>query len=180
MRKTEINSIIIVEHMAHGLRFIRSSPKTIEVYVEVAVEPKISPGYSDIVIPTNIAPINFRILEEGQLYFAKIHADDDKAIEIFSKTGLMRIPPREWWALLRSNKGNKIFFDIYVKDAVQGWRKFRSISNTVAKDDIDGYVVYRRMKPIYNWWKGIGFFSVILQITMNTSLCTAGHSKKDV
>src|SRR4030065_640256 len=141
-----------------GLWFIRSSPKAIEEYVEVAVEPGISPDYSDIVIPANISPINFRILEQGQLYFARIHADGGKAIDIFSKTGLMRIPPREWRALLKSNKGNKIFFDIYVMDAGQGWKKFRSITNTIAEDDIDGYVVYRRMKAIYNWWKGIGVY----------------------
>src|SRR4030042_3945132 len=141
-----------------GLWFIWNSPKIIKEYIEVAVEPRINPDYSNIVIPTNIAPINFRILEQGQLYFAKIHANGDKAIDIFSKTGLIRIPLRKWRALLKSNKGNKIFFDIYVMDARQGWRKFRSITNTIAEDDIDGYVVYRRMKPIYNWWKGIGIY----------------------
>ena len=75
-----------------GLWFIRSSPETIEEYAEVAVEPGISPDYSDIIIPANIAPINFRILEEGKLYFTKIHAGGDKAIDIFSKTGQVRIP----------------------------------------------------------------------------------------
>ena len=141
-----------------GLWFIRSSPETIEEYTEVEVEPGISPDYSDIIIPANIAPINFRILEEGQLYFARIHAGGEKTIEIFSKTGQVRIPTGKWRTLLGSNKGNKIFFDIYVMDAARRWRKFRSISNTVAEDDIDGYVVYRRMKPIYNWWKGIGIY----------------------
>jgi hypothetical protein len=141
-----------------GLWFVRSSPKAIEEYAEVAVEPRISPDYSDIVIPSNIAPINFRILEQGQQYFVKVRAGSDKAIDIFSKTGQVRIPLRQWRALLKSNKGNKIFFDIYVMDAEQRWRKFRSITNTIAEDDIDGYVVYRRMKPIYNWWKGIGIY----------------------
>ena len=141
-----------------GLSFIRSSPGKIGEHLEVAVEPGISPDYSDIVIPSNIAPINFRILENGQLYFARIHAEDDKTIDIFSKTGAIRIPPGQWQALLKSNRGGKIFFDIYVMDAGRGWRKFRSITNTIAEDDIDGYVVYRRMKPIYNWWKGIGIY----------------------
>ncbi len=141
-----------------GLWFVRNSPKAVEEYAEVAVEPGISPDYSDIVIPANIAPINFRILEQGQQYFVKVRAGSDKSIEIFSKTGQIRIPPRQWRALLESNRGNQFFFDIYVMDAGQGWRKFRSITNTIAENDIDGYVVYRRMKPIYNWWKGIGVY----------------------
>ncbi len=158
-----------------GLQLVRNSPKAIEKYVEVAVEPRISPDYSDIVIPANIAPINFRILEQGQQYLVKVHAGSGKTIDIFTKTGQVRIPPREWRALLRSNKGNKIFFDIYVMDAEQGWRKFRSITNTIAEDDIDGYVVYRRMKPIYNWWKGIGIYQRNL-VNYDESLVMHGRS----
>ena len=158
-----------------GLRFVRNLPKTIEEYAEAAVEPRISPDYSDTVVPSNIAPINFRILEEGQQYFVKVRADNGKAIDIFSKTGQVRIPLREWRALLKSNKGNKIFFDIYVMDAEQGWRKFRSITNTIAEDDIDGYVVYRRMKPIYNWWKGIGIYQRNL-VNYDESLVMHGRS----
>ena len=139
------------------LRCVRNSPGAIEEYLKVAVEPRISPDYCDIVIPANIAPINFRILEKGQQYFVKVHAGNDKAIDILSKTGQVRIPLREWHALLESSKGKQIFFDIYVMGK-QGWRKFHSITNTVAEDDIDSYVVYRRMKPIYNWWKGIGIY----------------------
>jgi len=141
-----------------GLWFVGNSPKAINEYVEVAVEPAISPDYSDIVIPANIAPINFRILERGQRYFARIHAGGEEAIDVFSKTGQVRIAPGKWRALLRSGEGGKIFFDIYVMDAERGWKKFRSITNTIAEDDIDGYVVYRRMKPIYNWWKEIGIY----------------------
>ena len=48
----------------------------------------------------------------------------------------LRFIDGEWQDLLSSNKGNKIFFDIYVKDAERGWKKFQSISNTIAKDDI--------------------------------------------
>jgi hypothetical protein len=141
-----------------GLWSAVRSPKQIEKFVEVEIEPAIDPDYSDIVIPPNIAPINFKILEKGRQYFVRIHTDGDKAINIFSKTGEVCISLRQWRALLESNKGNKISFDIYVQDARHGWRKYRSISNTIAQEDIDGYVVYRLMKPIYNWWKGIGIY----------------------
>jgi len=141
-----------------GLGCVLWSQKTVEAYTEIAIAPRISPDYSDIVIPANLAPINFRILEPGRRYFVKIHADKGKAIDIFSRTDQVRIPLREWRTLLSSNKGNRVCFDVYVEDVEQGWRKFRSITNTIAEHEIDGYVVYRRMKPIYNWWKGIGIY----------------------
>ncbi len=141
-----------------GLCLMSGSAKPPEDCPEVAVVPKISPDYSDLVIPPNIAPLNFRILEPGQQYFARLHADAGGAIEVSSPTGQIRIPVRPWKALLAANRGGRILLDICVKDAEHGWRKFQSISNTVAPEDIDSYVVYRRMQPIYNWWKDIGIY----------------------
>lgn len=157
------------------LWFLLRPSKAIEKYVEVSVKPGISPDYSDIVIPPNIAPMNFRILEQGQQYFARVHTGGNKAIDIFSKTGQVRIPLREWRALLSADKGSKIFFDVYVKDQEHGWRKFQSISNIIAEDDIDGYVVYRLMKPVYNWWKSMGIYQRNL-VNYDESLVMHGRS----
>ncbi|MDT8304080.1 MAG: hypothetical protein RQ760_21540, partial [Sedimentisphaerales bacterium] len=121
-------------------------------------EPNIIPDYSGIVIPYNIAPLNFRISEKGQAYHVKIHSNSSTSIEIASKTGLMRIPSRKWRALLNANKGNKVLIDVYVKDSDNRWHQFQSITNTIAKEDIDTTVVYRFMKPIYKWWKDMGIY----------------------
>jgi len=133
-------------------------PQAIEQYVDVEVQPRIDPDYAGVVVPANIAPLNFQILEPGQAYCARIHGDAGQAIEVFSKSGQVRIPAKSWRALLAANRGGKLAFDVYVSDAEQGWRKFRTISNTVAPEPIDDYVVYRLMKPTYNWWKDIGIY----------------------
>ena len=132
--------------------------EAIENCTQVAYEPNISPDYSGIVIPANIAPLNFRILEKGRAYHVKIHSELGSAIEIVSKTGSIVIPLRQWRALLDANKGHKVFVDVYVKNADNEWLQFQHISNTIAKEDIDGTVVYRFMKPIYNAWKDIGIY----------------------
>ncbi|MEJ2704814.1 MAG: hypothetical protein P8Z79_20450 [Sedimentisphaerales bacterium] len=141
-----------------GLWFTLGSRKMVRDYVEVETQPQISPDYSDIVIPANIAPLNFRILEKGNLYFVKLHTGSDDTIDISSKTGQVRIPPRKWQSLLRAGRGREICFDIYVKSEGQEWRKFQSIFNAVAEEEIDSTIVYRRMLPIYNWWKDIGIY----------------------
>jgi len=153
-----VATLFVIVAIVSGLCFVLSPAKAIESYVEVETQPRISPGYSDLVIPANIAPLNFRILEVGRQYDVKIHAGGDESINIFSKTGQLRIPPRKWRGLLRANKGHKLFFDVYVKNAEHEWCKFRSVSNTVAEEEIDGTVVYRRMMPIYNWWRDIGIY----------------------
>jgi len=150
--------LLVIVAIISGLCFVLGPPKAIESYVEVETQPRISPDYSDLVIPANIAPLNFRILEEGREYFARIHAGGDKAIDVFSKAGQVRIPPGKWRDLLEATKGHELFFDVYVENAKREWRKFRSISNTIAEEGIDGTVVYRRMMPIYNWWRDIGIY----------------------
>jgi hypothetical protein len=105
----------------------------------------------------------------------RIHTAAGPAVDVFSRTGEMRIPLRPWRALLAGSRGGRISFDIYVKDAEHGWRRFRSISNTIAPEDIDGYLVYRRMKPIYNWWQGIGVYQRRL-VDYGESLVLHGRS----
>ena len=158
-RNTVIAAILLgVVAIIVGLWFTLGSRKAIRDYVEVATRPGISPDYVDIVIPANIAPLNFRILEEGDQYFVRIHANSDEVIDIFSKTGQVRIPPKKWRNLLRANKGHEISFDVYVKNGEREWQKYQSMSNTIAEEEIDSTVVYRRMLPIYNWWKDIGIY----------------------
>lgn len=141
-----------------GVWLVSRSFEVMDKCTQIAYEPNITPDYSGIVIPHNIAPLNFRISEKGQTYRVKIHSNRGAAIGIVSKTGLIHIPLRKWRALLNVNKGHKVFVDVYVKDADNGWRQFQRITNTIAKEDIDETVVYRFMKPIYRWWKDMGIY----------------------
>ena len=125
---------------------------------QIAREPNISPDYCGIVTPSNIAPLNFRILEKGQAYCVKIHSDSGPTIEIASKTGRIRIPLRRWRAMLDANKGRELFVDVYVRNAESEWLQFQRIVNRIADEDIDRTVVYRFMKPVYNGWKDMGIY----------------------
>jgi hypothetical protein len=134
------------------------SPRAVEKYTEAGSEPNISPDYRGAVIPPNIAPLNFRILQEGSAYFVTIRSEQGSPIDVFSRTGQIRIPPRLWRALLDANKGRDILFDIYVQDDHGQWRRYRPLVNTVAAEPIDSTLVFRFMKPLYSWWKDIGIY----------------------
>lgn len=141
-----------------GLCLVSCSSENMENCTLLASEPNITLDYSGIAIPPNIAPLNFRILEKGKYYRVKIHSERGKPIEIASKKGSIRIPLKKWRALLNANKGNKVFIDVYVKNADNKWLQFKPIANTIAEEDIDRTLVYRFMKSIYNAWKDIGIY----------------------
>lgn len=151
------------------------SPHDPEAVTQLPYEPNISPDYSGIVLPPNIAPLNFAILEEGRAFRVDIHCDEGVPIRLKNTSGRMKIPLRPWRALLSNHQGQAIYFDITVLGKDGSWRKFKRMTNTIATDPIDGTLVYRFMKPIYNWWKDIGIYQRQLA-TYETSCVLSGES----
>jgi len=118
----------------------------------------IRPDYTGTVIPWNIAPLNFDIKEPGKQYFVRIYSENGLAIKISSKKSRIIIPLKKWHRLLSANRGKLLFFDIYVREKDNSWKRYQTLTNTIAKEDIDGYLVYRYMQPIYNFWRDIGIY----------------------
>ena len=144
--------------VALGFGATSCSPKAVEKYKEVGRDPNLSPDYFGTVIPPNIAPLNFQILETGRAYFVTVRGDRGDPIHISSKTGQIRIPLPQWHALLDANRGGNVFFDVYVQGADRQWSRLRPVANKIAAEEIDGTLVFRFMKPLYNWWKDIGIY----------------------
>jgi WD40 repeat protein len=117
--------------------------------------PSIDPDYSGVTIPFNIAPLNFKITEEGAAFFVTFSADSKTIIEIGSKDGIIRIPEGKWKKMLEGNKGRDFNIDIYLKDKKSGWSKFKTITNKIASEPIDPYITYRLLYPGYESWKEI-------------------------
>ncbi|MFA5238697.1 MAG: cytochrome C biosynthesis protein [Phycisphaerae bacterium] len=120
--------------------------------------PAIRPDYTGTVIPPNVAPLNFMVLEPGTGYMAKIHSASGDSIDVFSRTGKIKIPLKRWRSLLKTNCGKELFFDVYVRDKNGLWSRYETITNTISKEDIDGYLAYRFMKPLFNQWRNIGIY----------------------
>jgi len=130
----------------------------IEQYTDVQRLPVIRPDYSGIVIPPNITPLNFVIREPGELYLVRIYSKPGEVVEIVSKRPQIIIPPGRWRKLLNDSAGGKLSIDVYLKAADGGWRRYRSIVNTVAREEIDSHIVYRLINPLHGWWRSVGIF----------------------
>jgi len=144
-----------------------SNAVAIDQFDSIARPARISPDYSGVVIPPNIAPLNFLVQEQGSQYFIRIYSNDGEPIEVHSKTAKIVIPKKRWYKLLGLNRGAQLSFDIYVKPQVlssgakvqtQRWQRFDPITNKIAHEDIDGFLVYRRIRPGHSTWREMGIY----------------------
>ncbi len=119
--------------------------------------PRIRPDYSDIVIPPNIAPLNFAVRERGNRFVVRMRSEAGDPIEIVSDSAKIRIPPRRWRALVDANRGKDLLVDVYAEVDGQ-WHRYRTIVNRIAEEDIDGHIAYRVIGPVHTRWREIGVY----------------------
>jgi hypothetical protein len=123
--------------------------QTLEVF------PKLDPDYSDITIPPNIAPLNFRISEVGTAFYARFYSNPDEKLEICSGDGIIQIPEKKWKKLLKNNMGQSLKLDIFIKDKEGKWSKLKTIVNNISVDPIDPFLSYRLLFPGYEAYKDL-------------------------
>ena len=120
--------------------------------------PHIRPDYTETVIPPNIAPLNFLVEEPGTHYRVKIYSARGDGIDILSRSPTIVIPPGPWKKLLTANPGEELAWDVYVRKRHGRWSRFDTITGTIALEDIDDYLVYRLIKPLYTLYTDIGVY----------------------
>lgn len=119
---------------------------------------RIDPDYTDVVIPANIAPLNFRILEKGRAFQVRVHSTNSASLEVSSRDGKIQFSLSAWKKLLSENRGQELFFDIFVQTADKQWQKYAVVNNRIAAEDIDSHLVYRLINPAYKFWNKMGIY----------------------
>jgi Periplasmic component of the Tol biopolymer transport system len=118
----------------------------------------IFPDYNGIVIPPNIAPLNFYIKESGSKYHVEIYSKNGDKLVIQQKSPKILIPVNAWHKLVKQNAGNKILIDIYCKN--KKWIKYTSMSDSIASEPIESYLTYRLIgnARAYSYFRKIGLY----------------------
>jgi hypothetical protein len=135
-------------------------------------KPAIGPDYTDITIPPNIAPMNFKILEEGKYFIVTANSPSGKNnLKIRSRDGIIRFPEKSWKKLLGNSKGDQITFTVY--STVNGSRvpvQYDQFFMSVAKEPVDPYLAYRLLYPGYYSWSNIKIVQRCLENFNESSL----------
>ena len=136
---------------------VSCSGKLPKEFSETGQLPTIFPDYSEITIPPNIAPLNFRIKEAGDAYAVRISAKNGKEIIVSGKNPVIQINNSDWKNLLSANAGEALSTDIYCKNGGK-WTKFKTTKNQIAKEKIDSYLSYRLINSAYVLWFEMGIY----------------------
>jgi len=147
----------------------RATTVPVGTYTNAPELPRLRPDYTEVTIPPNIAPLNFIIGESGRRYHVTVRSRQGRAIEISSRKPEIRIPMKPWKDLLALNRGNPLLLDVYVQGKEGEWRRYQTIANRIADEDIDSHVIYRRMKPLYTFTRSVGVYQRNLE-NFNESL----------
>jgi len=182
-----IYAIIVCALIAFSLLYAcRDRKVTITQYSSIDRPAKVQPDYAGSVIPPNIAPLNFVIKQDGTGYFVKIYSENGNPIEIFSKTPKIVIPNQAWHKLLDLNRGRQLNMDVYVESGVGAsspkgekieWSRFQALTARIAPEDIDTFLVYRRIRPGHGTWRNMGIYQRNLSSFDESTIFNNGYFK---
>lgn len=115
------------------------------------------PDYRDVVIPPNIAPMNFIVRSPGDNYAVRLSCGSRTLDAFAGEDGKIMFPIEEWRPFLSASKGRDISCSVYADNGGK-WTKYRDFRMTVAPDPIDSYVSYRLIEPGYEVYRQIGLY----------------------
>lgn len=115
----------------------------------------ISPDYTHLEIPVNIAPLNFKI--EGAETKAWVELLGTHGRMVVKADNTVQFPLKKWKALLSAHRGDSIRVTIYTK-APSGWTQHPSFHWLVETDSIDSHLMYRLIEPGYAGWNRVGIY----------------------
>ena len=164
----------------HGKKY------AIKKYSSIDRPAQVQPDFAGSVIPPNIAPLNFVIQQDGTGYFVKIHSESGKPIEIFNKKPTIVIPKKAWHELLGLNRGRQLNMDIYVESGAATsssngenirWSRFQTLTVEIAREDIDTFLVYRKIQPGHGTWRNMGIYQRNLGSFDESTILDNGYFK---
>ena len=129
-----------------------------DTFAESKRQAIIYPDYKDVVIPPNIAPLNFMLTDTVKAVVASLKGSDVEPLVVSGGSdGKVAIDSTAWRALLETNRGGDIDVNLYAQTD-SGWVHFPSYKLTVAPDDIDPFLSYRLIEPGYELYRQLGLY----------------------
>ncbi len=126
-------------------------------FSQTDAEATIYPDYKNVVVPANIAPMNFIVHEGAENYAVRLTAGGKQLDAFAGADGKIDFPENEWKTLLGAAKNGRISVEVYAEKK-EGWVKFRDFALEVAPETIDDYVSYRLIEPGYEVYRQVGLY----------------------
>lgn len=142
-----VNKILLSILIAIHICSCSTRPTAVE---RVHAAAPIFPQYDSIVVPRNIAPLNFLVREAEALYVVAKGSNDS----IVAKGQDARFDIDDWHKLIDTNAGGELIVSVTAK--IDGhWREYDPLRWSISTDTIDRYLSYRLIEPGYEVWKNV-------------------------
>ena len=160
-----------------------SCSKEVKISSSVDVPSPLVEEYADMIVPPNIAPLNFFVdAEDGQE--ALVLTCDGRSISAVCKDGAIIPAMKDWKNWAQAAKGKQVDVEhCTLKDGK--WIAYQTFTFRMAEEEIDPYLVYRLIPPGYALWNEMGIYqrnlenfeeSAILKNTLTDRNCMNCHS----
>lgn len=117
--------------------------------------PLIVPDYADVTVPPNVAPLNFSVPEITKGYVS--FESENYSFVVGIRKGDLFVPKRKWKKILGENRGKDISVSVISKEGGR-YISYRPFTISISLEEIDPFVVYRRIDPGYELWNKMGIY----------------------
>lgn len=118
--------------------------------------PSIYPDYVGVTIPSNVAPLRFKVDEGVEEAIAVLSAGNREWVEK-AEDGKFLFSEGDWKEVVEAAKGDSVAVQVYEKKSGE-WSVYQSFGIHVAPEEIDAYLAYRLIPPGYEQWHQMGLY----------------------
>ena len=146
--------------------------------------PTLFPDYTEVTVPSIIAPLNFTMATEKFDAIDVIVTGKQKGFIHVQKKEAVQFPEKEWRQLLEDNKGHDIELLVSIKTS-DGWKQYKSFPIHISAYPIDYGLVYRMIAPGYEVYSKMGIYQrnlsnfeqqPIIENTLVPGMCVNCHA----
>ena len=122
----------------------------------LSVKPTIFPDYTDVTVPTTIAPLNFSFVGGHEILHLRAEGGKSGFLEI-QTAGFISFPEKKWKRLLANNIGDTLRLTLSVKTKGR-WQQYAPFCMYISPHPIDYGLAYRLIAPGYEVYSKMGIY----------------------
>ncbi len=130
-------------------------------YTQATDTLEVYPDVRDVVVPYNIAPMNFKVMNKTEDVVVAIAAGTSQIV-CKGENGEVIFPEKKWKEILKANIGKDLSVDVYTLNQKK-WKKYPTFPITIAADSIDPFVTFRLIEPSYENSPNMGLWQFSME-----------------
>ena len=163
-----MKSVLYRMCLVMGLWLLASCQEKVKISVRMEEPSPLVDEYAGVVIPPNIASLNFFVdAEDGQE--ALVLTCGSYQFSTVCKDGAMIPELDDWKILMDAAKGKEVQVEHCVL-APEGWKAYQAFAVQVAEEEIDPFLAYRLIPPGYEMWNEMGIYQRNLENFEETAI----------